>query len=131
MATLDNFATVYGPGSRARQTSYADRLRNLQYNLPDSAARGWDLRSALPVAPVQPYDPGMRTSERPSPLIEERRTPRGMQGYFVPLVPRPQRRVGDTADGVLLYDARGNVGAQWLRRTTAPVRTYSRFHPYV
>lgn len=146
MASLDNFTT--GNGSRRNFPGVAERNRWLQFNLHSSQSKAWDIPSSVPVAPVQPYDPAMRTSSRSGPSLEEPFTPRSDRGQYVPLTPQPVRRVGDTVEGIQLYDpcpqhfGRVTTGPCPFRKwwgpwspTTygreVPLKTYSRYHPFL
>lgn len=146
MASLDNFHT--GNGRRANYPGIPERNRWIQYGLHSSQSRSWDLPAHVPVAPTQPYDPGMRVSSAADPRLEERRTPRSDTGLYVSTVPRTQRRIGDTVEGIQLYDpCPQHFGFtpsgpcpfrswwQGLSPTQAgrevPLQTYSRFHPYL
>lgn len=153
MATLDNFNTG-NSGTMPLHTTYRDRLSMVQLGLHSSRPNEWDPASAVPVAPVQPYDPGVRRSAHADPQLEESLTQRELVkgGLMVPLTPRPERRIGDTADGILLYDnPRRTVSHKWtalrdrivewfpqlaqptqgLRGTNqADVRRYPTYHPY-
>lgn len=146
MATLDNFHTG-NSGTMPLHTTYRDRLAMVQGGLHSSRpGDAWNLAGAVPVAPVQPYDPGVRHSAHADPQLEETLTQREWVkgGLMVPLVPRPERRVGDTAEGVLLYDnprrtpfqrftALRDRLAGWLPASNAeaPVRRFPSFHPYL
>eukprot|EP00668_Euglena_longa_P003249 GGOE01003801.1.p2 GENE.GGOE01003801.1~~GGOE01003801.1.p2 ORF type:complete len:155 (-),score=21.61 GGOE01003801.1:105-569(-) len=152
MATLDNFNTG-NSGTMPLHTTYADRMAMVQTGLHSSRPGSeWDLGSRVPLAPVQPYDPGVRRSAHADPQLEETLTQRGMKDRYCPLTPRPERRIGDTAEGILLYDnPRRTVRHQLTRlrdRLTewfpplagvaggarginqADVRSYPAFHPY-
>lgn len=126
--TLDNFTSPnhsVRPSTVRLHPSYAERLRWIQRGVQSSVSGGvWDLPGAVPVAPIQPYDPGLRTSAHLTAQGEEYATPRGMLGHYVPLRPTTQRLRGDTADGILLYDVPGP------RTNTVPIARFSRYHPF-
>jgi hypothetical protein len=140
MATLDNFHTGNGR-SRREYPTLADRNAWIRSGVQSSQPSQWDLTNALPVAPVQPIDPASRINSRPDANYDAGRIGSGgLNQLYVPLAPYTQRRTGDTADGVLLYDS-GDAAARcpmrglWCRifgagRTHTPVQTYSRFRPY-
>ena len=96
----------------------------------------WDLASAVPVAPVQPFDPASRINDHSDANYQQGLTQGSLNDRLVPLAPYTHRRVGDTADGVLLYDSRRSrpVRGLWNRlfcHTHTPLHTYSRFRPYL
>lgn len=143
MASLDNFHTTNG--SQPRYPGIPDRNRWIQYGLQSSASRMWNLPGAVPVSPVQPYDPGVRTSNLLSPTLEEPIHPRSDRSMYVPVVPTALRRLGDTVEGVQLYDPcptrfgrnRGPMAFRsWFQGGPSnvgrevPLQRYTRFHPY-
>lgn len=142
MATLDNFHTGNRRVHRgAEYPSLGDRNAWIRWGIQSSQASYWDLANATPMAPVQPIDPASRVNHHPDPNYDAGNIGSGgLNSMLVPLAPVPQLRVGDTADGVLLYDkgdatARCPMRGLWCRifgagRTHTPVQTYNRFRPY-
>ena len=140
MASLDNFHTGNSRGD-GEFPGLTERNAWIRWGVQSSQPAHWDLASAIPVAPVQPVDPASRVNHHPDANYDAGQIGRGgLNQLFVPLAPYPQRRIGDTADGVMLYDkgdatARCPMRGLWCRlfgagRTHTPVQTYNRFRPY-
>ena len=137
MTTLDNFHTG---NTRARQgyPSLTDRNNWVQLGVQSSQPSMWDLASAVPVAPVQPHDPASRINDHADANYTMGVTQANLNQHLVPMPPFTQRRIGDTADGVLLYDTGAGTGrcplrGLWCRlfgKNYTPVQTYSRYKPY-
>jgi hypothetical protein len=140
MASLDNFHTgndvggVGGPMRRRMQ--YPDELTRM-----NAVGRGlhshreWDLPGQVPTVMLQPLDPGLRRTDRPTPQYTERRDAR-TRDLYVPTHPYIQRRIGDTVDGVLLYDQKPCRKCPFLKllsraRDLVPLKaSLNRYQPY-
>ena len=132
MATLDNFHTGNRRVHRgAEYPSLGDRNAWIRWDIKSSQPSYWDMASATPT----------RVNHHPDPNYDAGQIGRGgLNSMLVRLAPVPQLRVGDTVDGVLLYDkgdatARCPMRGLWCRifgagRTHTPVQTYNRFRPY-
>lgn len=136
MSSLDNFPSHNG--AHQQYPTLRQRHQQIQYGLHSSKADAWDLPNALPMAPSQPADAGLRQlgSSRPDPQITERLSHRSMKSYLVPTQPRVYARRGDTVDGIQLMDT-GNQSMGFLSHwfgggsNRARINTFSRFHPYL
>lgn len=101
--SLDNFHTQNPvPRNHAAWFPTTDhRHRSIQSALVNSNVTG-DWGNRVPLGPIQPVDTSMRLSARPDPTITEKRD--GISDHlYVHTVPYTHRRMGDTAEGVLLY----------------------------
>lgn len=137
MASLDNFHTGNDVGcSHMRRMQYPDELTRMNaVGKGLHSHREWDLRSQVPTVMFQPLDPGLRRTDRPDPSRTERRDAR-TRDLFVPTHPYVQRRIGDTVDGVLLYDEKPCRTCPFLKllnraRDMVPLKTQlHRYQPY-
>lgn len=138
MASLDNFHTgndVLGNG-RMRRMQYPDELVRMNaVGQGLHSHREWDLPSQVPTLTLQPPDPGLRQTDRADPRYTERRDAR-TRDWFVPTRPYTQRRIGDTVDGILLYEepCRCPFKSIWHHFTkglNVPLKTSrNRYQPY-
>lgn len=134
MASLDNFYSFQGRMAPVHYPSYEERMKYIQLGVNSSQASAWDIANTTPIAPVQPYNPAIPSeSARPDPLLTQKASSHTNRNY-VPTTPETHKIQGDTADSFLLYagmpptiwDGLKN----WWKRTTVPVRMYSRYTPY-
>lgn len=137
MASLDNFHTQQGSVVQLSFINLQDRMRLIQQGIHSSQDSAWDIANAVPIGPTQPHDPGNRAaSKNVDPQYVERISHRGLKDQYIPLRPHTSRLLGDTAEGVLLYDTpHHSFGlrqrfAQLFGRTMTPVRTVDRYQPY-
>ena len=89
------------------------------------------------IAPVQLHDPGMRHEKATvdAPQVE-RLSVSTHSNLYVPVQPHVQRIQGNTPDSILVVQPPPKT-CLWSRikgvfsRHTAPIKAFSRFHPYV
>lgn len=134
MASLDNFHTNNGH-VRIAWPDWKTRMNALRYGVHNTSTHG-DVAARVPVAPIQPSDPALRSSERPDPRYTERVTAR-VNDMYVPTRPHTQRLMGDTVEANLLYEGRCCVPRKMWNKpmghppSTIPIRTRDhRWQPY-
>lgn len=118
MASLVNLHTGNYPG----RMLYPDTMQRM--NAIGQALhqpRDWDVPRVVPVANIDPADPTLRVSAHPDPRFTEHYGRRAQQ-FYVPVVPRDQRMLGDNTESILLYQPR--------RRAFWSIFRKERYAPY-
>jgi hypothetical protein len=145
MASLDNFHTgnpapqaAAHKGKNLYPFHQSDRYAVIQHDLPGTNN---DVRTKIPIGPVQPYvDPLLHTGRAaPDPSYVERMSS-GLNGNYVVTRPRTHlRESGDTAEHKMLIQGttcwRNRIanffGGGGGRMSITPINSYTRYHPYL